>query len=210
MIVSTRRHFVFLSMPKCASSAIVRKLRKAGDVTALGRSELKHTPYRDLERYVLPWIESRLGLERRDFTVCCLFREPIEWLHSWYRYRSRRALRRPGHKHHHRYTGAMTFDVFARAWLADPRPEIARVGSQAAFVLSGSGEVGPDALYRYEDMDAAIARLERLAGRRIRVRRRNVSPSRPLDLTGETRAALEEALRRDYEIYGAIEEGADL
>ncbi len=204
MIVSVEHRFIFLSMPKCASSAIYRELRREAQIAAHGRPPLKHTPYRALERFVLPYLTDRLGLTRTDFRVLCLFREPIDWLHSWYRYRSRRALRDPAHRSHANYTGEMTFDEFARAWLAESPPSFANVGTQSEFVTSSSGEIGPDVLCRYEEIDSFVALLGRLVGRRLRLRRRKVSPRRPLALDEEIREALTRRLQRDYEIYERI------
>lgn len=191
-------------MPKCASSAIVGELAKVGNVSALGRPELKHTPYIDFERHMLPYLESRLGLGRQDLTVASLFREPIEWLHSWYRYRSRQALADPRHKHHGRYTGSVSFDEFAAGWLSEERPPFARMRSQAEFVTDGNGGVGPDILFRYEDLQSAVDRIGELVGCRIKLRRRNVSPHRTFDVRPDTERALRDSLRRDYEIYESI------
>lgn len=204
MIVSVKHRFIFLSMPKCASSAIVRTIRDSGQITAFGHPGLKHTPYRSLERFVMPYITDRVGLTRDDFTVICLFREPISWLHSWFRYRSRRALKDPAHRSHANYTGGLTFNEFAAAWLSRPRPPFADVGRQSAFVLSLDRQVGPDVVYRYEELDEAVRHIGDLIGRRVRVRRVNRSPRHQMELDDELRLELTKQLGLDYEIYDGL------
>ncbi len=204
MIVSIEHRFIFLSMPKCASSALYRALRDEAQVTAYGRPPLKHTPYDALERFILPYLEERVGLGRDDFRVFCVFREPVEWLGSWYRYRTRRALADPRHPSHAHYTGEVSFDEFARAWMCDVPPPYADVGSQAAFVADGGGGIGPDRLFRYDDLDGMVRDLSDLLGRRLRLKRRKVSPKGRLELDEPTRRALRERLAPDYEIYEAL------
>jgi hypothetical protein len=97
----------------------------------------------------------------------------------------------------------MGFDSFVEGWLRDPEPEFARVGRQSRFVSDGGGRVIVDHLFRYEDLDAAVAFLEGRIGVALDLPRRNVSPPAPLDLP----PALEARLRREAAADFALWEG---
>ena len=54
--------------------------------------------------------------------VVSVMREPIDWLGSWYRYRTRDARKDPAHRNSANYTGNVRFEEFVRAVIL-PRHE---------------------------------------------------------------------------------------
>ena len=110
MIAAPQHGFVFLAMPKCASSAIEAAVTRQG-LFSLSRNPLKHMQASEFEELVAPLIDFA-GYPRSSYETLCLFREPIDWLHSWWRYRSRPALANPRSQKHENYTGHVTFEEF--------------------------------------------------------------------------------------------------
>jgi hypothetical protein len=92
MIVSQTHGFVFICLPKCASTSTEAILRPYADIMTGGRPDYKHMTYRKYERFLKPLMRSKLKNKSELPEVVCLFREPVDWLHSWYRYRQRNSL----------------------------------------------------------------------------------------------------------------------
>ena len=63
MIISLKRKFAFLCMPKCASTSTENALRRLADIRIGGLPGMKHLNYRGYEKYVVPLIEEA-GVER--------------------------------------------------------------------------------------------------------------------------------------------------
>ena len=75
----------------------------------------KHTRYAQFQRFLQPWLESK-GFSRESYEVVCVVREPVDWLASWWRYRSREELADPSKRNHRNYAGHLSFEQFARAY----------------------------------------------------------------------------------------------
>jgi hypothetical protein len=199
MIAVPHLGFAFLAMPKCASSSIEPKLVWRGTISMPRNPKLKHMPAAEFERLVVPLLEIG-GYRRSSYETICLFREPIEWLHSWWRYRSRDELAAPGSPGHRNYTGHVTFEEFGDAYIAG-RPAFARIGSQADFVRVPAREVGVDRIFAYERIDLFVAYLAEKLGEPVKLDRRNSSPPRELELSDAGRERLRRHLRAEYRIY---------
>jgi hypothetical protein len=196
MIVTLKHRLAVLAMPKTGSTAIEAALGPHADLQASGRPELKHMPLRKFDRFVRPLLDSygRGGVE-----TLCLFREPLDWLASWYRYRQRPELRDPA-----RRTDGVDFAGFLEAYLAPEPPQFARVGRQAAFVRARQGGIGVDRIYRYEAFPAVAAFLSERLGESLSFPRMNVSPPRELGITPALRARAEAGLAEEYRIWREV------
>jgi hypothetical protein len=190
--------FVFLSMPKTASTSIEESLRSDALIATGSDPRVKHISYRGFERVLVPWLK-RVGYPRESYEVICLIREPISWLHSWYRYRSRDTLADPEHARHSVYTGSSSFDEFARSYLHGDKST--SFGRQANFVKGANRPIGPDRIYRYEDLDIAVHYLESQVGHRLKLRRRNVSPKLSLELSPQVEDQLRSFLEPEYRLW---------
>jgi hypothetical protein len=202
MIAAPHLGFAFLAMPKCASSSIEPKLIWRGMISMPRNPALKHMPAAQFERLVVPLLEVA-GYRRRTYETVCLFREPIEWLHSWWRYRSREALAAPGSPGHKNYTGHVTFEEFADAYIAG-RAAFAQIGSQAEFVRGLDADVGVDRIFRYESLDLLVGYLTERLGIELELDRRNASPMRELEISAAGRERLRRHLRMEYRIYDGL------
>lgn len=173
MQISLKHGFTFLCTPKCASNSIEDMLRPYIDIDLQGTPSVRHTNVRQYRRYILPYL-SEVAPEAHIETYA-LVREPVSWLHSWYRFRSRSALRS---QHHANSTAHVSFTEFVEAYLADPQPEFAKVGTQANFLLAEDGNAGVDRLYAYENIQGLVDELANRMGRTLSLRAINVSPGK--------------------------------
>lgn len=207
MLIFWEARLVLLATPKTGSSAIESVLAPRATIAITDPPALKHTSLRRYRRHIAPFLNDPDG---RAFTVVALMREPVDWLASWYRYRGRAGIGDAA-----RSTAGMDFAGFVRAYMSDNPPEYAAVGAQSRFLDPGKGRPA-DHILRYEDMDSVAAFLQsRLAGRHaappalppetpLALPRRNVSPSRPVDLPADLRQRLEAHLARDMALYHSL------
>ena len=72
------------------------------------------------------------------------------------------------------------------------------VAADANYVLNTDDTQGIDHVFAYEDQAALLAFLEHRLEMRITLEQKNVSPSRPLSLTEDLRAAVEAHCARDF------------
>lgn len=196
MLVSLTHRFAFLAMSKCASTAVHQALATRVEVAISQPSGAKHTNYRrfdgQLRRYLENYSDGRIE-------TVCLFREPVDWLASWWRYRARRDIPHPENS-----TAEMDFETFVTCYL-DNHP-LVRIGRPAVFVTDRAGAVGVDHIFRYENLDGCLAWIAARTGYRIALSHLNVSPPahRPADLSPGLRARLEREMARDFEIYRGL------
>lgn len=204
MIALPQHGLVFLALTKCASTAIEAALEPHGQIVTRGAPALKHMHYRGFERFVQPMLR-RTGHPRHSYDVVCVFREPVDWLHSWWRYRSRAELRPRDAARHGNYIGDMPFADFCDAYVTGSDTRATSVGCQSAFVRDRDGEVGVDRIFRYDDLPVFVDFLSNRIGERIHLDAVNVSPPAELRLPSATRAALRLDLAPEYAIYDGID-----
>ena len=197
MMASLRHRLVILAMPKCASSALEAALASHMDVVVQGIPAAKHTPYRKYNRFMKKYFE---GYSDGPMETVCLFREPTDWLNSWWRYRGR-----PGVPNPNRSTRKMTFDVFVNRYLDGGGPP-ADLGRQSRFISDAKGNLAVDHLFRYEDVDQLVRFVATRMDIDITLDRVNVSPSAHLkgDLTPMTKRRIAKELALDLEIYASL------
>ncbi|WP_299075474.1 sulfotransferase family 2 domain-containing protein [uncultured Ruegeria sp.] len=179
MLVFYKERLAFLSVPKTGSTAYHSALRDRADLVVAGPPELKHAPVRRYDRFFQNMFRKMYNTEME---IMAVVREPIDWLGSWYRFRSRQD--RVGHPHS---TRDITFDEFVRAYMQNPRPEFADVGSQSQFFRTRSNGFGATHVFKYENQDKILTFLQDRLNVDITLPRENVSPPGDLSLTEETR-----------------------
>lgn len=194
MLVSLRHRLVILSMPKCASTALEQALSPHMDLILRGAPGVKHTTFRKYDRFLRPYLES---YTKDPFEVACLFREPVDWLHSWWRYRGRDGIPNPENS-----TRGMSFGDFAHAYM-DGQRKPADVGQQARFVSAPDGAIGVDRIFRYDRLDGLSAFLKDRLEIDFTLGRTNASPGKPgaPDLAADTRRELDAYLSTEHRIY---------
>ena len=192
MLISLSKKLTFLAMPKAASTSIEMALLPYCDIAFINNPRVKHIRYRRYNRFILPYIE------QSDFgplETTCLFREPIDWLFSWYRYRSREAIRLKA-----RSTANISFDEFATRYM-NADPNVSDIGRTAYFVNDNDGKPAVDHIFRYDAMSGYTTFLERRFEEALDLAHLNESPKMDFALSSTVKAQLEEFLSAEYEIY---------
>ncbi|MEM6619010.1 MAG: gamma-glutamyl kinase [Pseudomonadota bacterium] len=193
MLVFFREKLVFFATPKTASTSIEMALGPAADMRISRAPNAKHTPYRKYKRLLEPFV---LTLTDGELDCMCLLREPVDWLGSWWRYRSRDALAGTANS-----TAAISFDAFVEAYLSDDPPAYARVGSQGRFMTDKDGAVGMTHIFRFEDIDKAVGFLQGRLGKQFALGTHNPSPPGAVSLSPALRQELVAAHPIDFDLY---------
>lgn len=81
----------------------------------------------------------------------------------------------------------MSFDTFVQAYMTNPRPDFADVGSQSQFFRTRSNGRGATHIFKYENQGKILDFTEARLNMQIDLPQENVSPPGDLTLTPETR-----------------------
>ncbi|MEL7299701.1 MAG: gamma-glutamyl kinase [Pseudomonadota bacterium] len=194
MLVFWQEKLVLLALPKTGTSALEAALRGRAAAVFESPPELKHVPLFRYNRFLKPLFGVIDG--DRKLETMALVREPVDWLGSWYRYRSRPEL--VGHPNG---TSEMSFDDFVAGYLEDPRPGFANVGSPTKFLSNGQGKRAVTHLFQYEQLHMAVDFLSERLGVEITLARHNVSPARDMPLSPDLRRRLEVDCAGEFDLW---------
>jgi len=173
MLISLKHRFTFFCTPKCASNSIEAMLKPHAEIHLLGSPQVRHTSARQYANHIAPYLaEVAPGTE---FERIAIIREPVAWLHSWYRFRARSALRGADSENS---TAHVSFAEFVDAYLSDSQPPFARVGTQLEFLLGHDAKLGVDRLFAYEQLDELVAWFGERVDQSLSLHAINVSPSK--------------------------------
>lgn len=195
MLIFIPARLTLLSLPKTGTTALEVALSERADIAFRSAPEIKHLNLRQYRRNIRPLL-APFGAP--EFETVATMRDPIDWLRSWYRFRTRDAL--IGHANS---TVQVSFEQFIDAWLRpmDERPAYARIGRQSDFLRNGHGHVAITHLFRYEAMEALLTFLGQRLGGPVTLERKNVSPRTVTDLSPALEARLREALAAEFEVW---------
>ncbi|MCW2812617.1 MAG: hypothetical protein JWN84_72 [Nocardioides sp.] len=200
MIIAPSHGFVLLSVPKVASTSLEAALADYDEVPP-GRPPAKHQNLAHFHRHTVPKIR-RLGHERDTYDVVALFREPVSWLESWWRYRQR-----PGLRDDERWTGDLTFPDFVELFLTDK--DATGIKGRPARFVAGDPERGAriDRIFAVDRPDVWTAWFSERVGRPVEVPRRNqASVRRPTDLPTDLAARLRAWFAPEYDVHDRLQE----
>lgn len=198
MLIFFKARIVLFAVEKTGTTALQDALKDHADLKFLGVNTpiTKHAGFAEYKQHVEPGILDQVD---GPLDYVGVFREPVNWLNSWYRYRLRKADAGEPQS-----TRGITFERFAIDFCRKPhfRPPHAWIKPQSVRVCDADGNVGINYLFRYEDMDSLVSFLEMRLDTPIELQRANVSPpSKQVDLTEETLELYKTSFPRDFEIY---------
>jgi len=199
VLLAPGKGFVFLAPTKTGSTSIEAAFLTHSQIILQSPPSFKHTTYAGFQRFLQPYLASG-GFPRESYEVVCAFREPIDWLASWWRYRSREQLANPTNPRHRNYTGDISFEQFARAYM-EGSEQFAKVGRLSRFVRPCPGEPEVDRIFRYDRLDLLIDFLCEKVGEEVEVGSANTSPRRSYALSEECELELREFFAPEYRIY---------
>lgn len=196
MMISVPAKVAFLAMPRAGSTSVERALEPICDIQFRENPRVKHMNYRRYNNHMGRYLKA---MKIDGVITTALFREPIEWLGSWYRYRSRPdALGTPNS------TAGKSFDEFVAAYLMDEPPQFAKVGQQSDFVKGPETDCGIDYLFRFDRLiDLQRFLSERLSADLSFVPK-NESPVMDLPLSPALDTAIRARFATDYRIYNEV------
>ncbi len=195
-MVFWRARLAVLAVPKTGTHAYQDALADSADIIIRGPTGAKHMNARKFHRHMRPLLGKE---DSASLKTVAVIREPIDWLGSWYRYRTRPQL--DGHPNS---TANVTFDEFVQAYLSNEPPAFARLGSQMRFVGDGSGNILVDQLFDYAKIEQFNQFLQRKLDRVVAPPRLNKSPAASLLLSKETEALLRTLKEEDFHLYQSI------
>jgi Sulfotransferase family len=197
MLISIEKRLAYLAIPKTGTTAMHQALGKYCEIR-FGRSpRTKHMNMRVFERFMMPYLRE---IGAGDTETVCVVREPVDWLGSWYRFRSKKGFQRSG-----KSTKDVSFEAFVEAYLDRPQPGFAKVGRIAGFVAGESGKPGVTHMFRYDNLPGMVRFLEERFGRDLRLPAANVSPPRTdAKLSPALMARLETERAEDFMIYADL------
>jgi hypothetical protein len=173
MLISLKHRYAFFCTPKCASNSIEAMLKPHADIHLLGSPQVRHTNARQYQQFIQPYLAEVAG--GQSIERVAIVREPIAWLHSWYRFRARSALRNADSQNS---TAHVSFSEFIDAYLSQPQPPFAEVGTQLEFLLDAEGQLGVDRLYAYDNLPNLAAYFSERVGQPLSLGAINVSPTK--------------------------------
>jgi hypothetical protein len=180
---------VFLATTKSGSTSIETAFMMHSQMILQKPPTIKHTTYAGFQRFLQPFLHSK-GFPRESYEVVCVFREPIDWLSSWWRYRSREKLANPLDPKHRNYAGDVSFEHFARAYM-EGSERFAKVGRPSKFVQPRQGD----------RLDLLVDFLCEKVGEEVEVGSANTSPERTFSLSEECEIELREFFAPEYRVY---------
>lgn len=191
MMIFLDKKLTILATPKTGSTALHMALGPHSDLLFKNAPAAKHISPSRYAKELAPFVDNLAGGECETLAV---IREPLDWLGSWYRYRTRGDLDGPNS------TKGITFDQFIEGYLSSDKPKYAKVGAQARF-LGKPESKKLTYLWRYEDLDSLQTFLSLRLDRQFKLERKNVSPPLDLSLSPENLKAINEAFKPDFELY---------
>lgn len=191
--------FVLLAMPKCASTSIETALAPHASLVIDKPPSRKHLGCSGFAKRIAPALAAD-GHPRDSYELVTMFRDPIAWLESWWRYRGRLD---DGSDNS---TNDLSFEEFARLYVdGDPTAPTPR-GRPGQF-LTVDGVVEVDRVFAVERPDVWQSWFSERLGVEVSVERRNVSEERvPPELSDATRTALEAYFAPEYAVASRLQE----
>jgi hypothetical protein len=159
MLVFVKEKLVIIDVPKCATTSINSVLRQRSDIFIEGTPNLKHLKFTESFKMLEVLFSGKLDI--REFEFVSLFRSPVEWLYSWYCYRSRNELKNPLYPNHlNRMVEKMSFE----SWLRCRLKKKLAFSTKNSSSTCGNSNLSGDTLGRFCSKHPKVFRLfEKLA-----------------------------------------------
>lgn len=193
MLVFWKENLVLLAVPKTGSTALEGALAPRASMVLRDPPHLKHAPCYRYKRFLKPFFVQAGGQKPE---LMAIVRNPVDWLSSWYRYRTRSDL--IGHENS---TKDVSFDEFVLEYCKGQPAPFANVGSQNKFLRINDGELGVQQLFRYEAQPTILGYLEQRLKMQITLKQKNVSPKMSLSLSADVEAKLRQKRAAEFEVW---------
>ncbi len=197
MLVFYEERLALLSVPKTGSTAYQSALKDRADIVVSGPTELKHANMRRFDRFYQTMFKKLFDTEME---VMAVVRDPIDWLGSWYRYRTRQELNNHPHS-----TQGLDFEAFVVAHMQKSPPACANVGRQSEFLMPRSNGAGVSHVFKYENQGTILDFLRNRLNCDIQLPQENVSPKLKLELSKDTDQQFRSLFAAEFALHQSAE-----
>jgi len=193
MMIFWRKSLIMISVPKTGTHSYIDHLQSQADIVFKHPQNMKHMGLNQFTKKVLPL----LSPSKRELDYFGFVRNPVDWLWSWYCYRSRpEIINRPAS------TASITFKEFIRSYLEPDSPPYANVGRQSALLTSPNPPYKANVIFKYENHNSANEYLSSKIGIQVKpCKILNQSPQREKDISRDDVSLLEREVPYEFEIY---------
>lgn len=203
MLIFAEKRLILYSMPKTGTTSIQKALEKSATIkfSRTGPFGLKHINAKAFQK----WEKTLKAQFPGDkFVSCCVMREPIDLLKSWYRYRSRKDI-----KSVERSTSNITFDKYLNNLYEekDQDKSIRSLFDGQSRFLFPKDKMLIDRIFPYEKFDSFIEFITNKIGKDFEIPRINKSPKiaeKELVIKEDTLKKIEKYISFDKAIYNQI------
>ena len=196
MLVFWKENLALLAVPKTGTTAIEKALAPHASMAILDPPILKHVPIYRYDRFLKPFFLKAGG---KELETAAVVRNPISWLGSWYKYRSRPELDGKPNS-----TANISFDDFVLEAIKGESAPYAHVGSQLKFLTNRDDSVGATHMFQYEQMERYVAFLENRLNHRIDLPKVNVSPEKETPLSSDVEAKLRRKWAAEFDLWESL------
>jgi hypothetical protein len=199
---SGKNKFIFVANTKCASTSIhTSRLAEISDI--------KLTDYRIGGHISIEDIYDKFNFifdktEFKEFFKFGIIRDPLDWVVSWFNFRSRPELRDPKHQNHKYYAGEMTFSEF---WHLRKNEGLLKPQSNR-FFSSKNEKIRIDYLVRLENLIEDLSTIREILGLdSLEIPKINESLVRriePNDVEDSIKEEIREKHSSDYELLANL------
>jgi hypothetical protein len=196
------RKFIFVANTKAASTSIE-------DSTFADEVDIRLTNIRIGKHLSIGDIAERFDFVFEEFPLDSflkfgVIRDPLDWVVSWFNFRSRPELRVPTHRSHHNYVGDIEFDQF---WAASHDQPFLQPQAHK-FVSSSDPAARVNYLIRFDRMRDDLSEVAGVLSRRPpKLAHRNVSRIKRISASSVNESLADEIRSRysiDYKLLDSL------
>ncbi len=203
MLIFVEKRLILYSMPKTGTTSIQKALEKSATIrfSRTGKFGLKHIDAENFQKWGKTLKDQFPG---DKFVSCCVMREPIDLLRSWYKYRSRKNI-----KSVERSTSNITFDKYINNLYEKKNQDKSSrslFDGQSRFLFP-KDKMLIDRIFPYGKFDSFIEFITNKIGKDFEIPRINISPKiaeKELVLKEDTLKKIEKYISFDKAIYDQI------
>jgi len=202
MLAFVKERLVIINVSKCASTSMHSLLHPQADIVIGGSPKLKHLNFRKSFGMLEFLLSGKIDI--REFEFVSLFRNPVDWLYSWYCYRSRAELKNPLHPNYsNRVTDGMSFESFCSAYLQESKKPRCVPGShQFDLISDDDGLLGVDKCFSFHALGFFESWLSDRLKMKLSFPAKNSSKSfGSRDLSDETLAEFSSKYPKDFRLF---------
>jgi len=198
-----KQKFIFIANTKCASTSIEKS--KIGETPEIKITNAPIGKHMSLEQ-----VHERFGfvfnvIKFEEFFKFGVIRDPVDWVVSWYNYRSRAELSDPNKKNYRNYAGDMTFSGF---WDSAKDQHSLNPQSQRFFSTSNP-DIKVDYLIRLENLNEDLLAVKAILGLNLlNIKQRNKSQTARMSspaVEDRVRKEIEQKYHSDYELIEGLD-----